>query len=109
MNEDDAFFWERLQDMPDIEAVGELSLRRTRLVERKRELIAYWDGRYAKKDHKDSAELAGIDLTLTKVNEEIKMRNRRMDNASWRNAVRAVLGDDAYNLCREWVIINERG
>lgn len=106
--EDDVVFWERLRDMPDIEAVQELSLRRTELIERAQRIKTFWLGRFARMSVEDGATLAGIDLTLTKIKEESKLRNLRIDNASWRNAVRTVLGVDAYEACREWIMINGR-
>lgn len=92
--------------MPDIEAVAELSLRREELVARLAALVEYNRGRYIKTDEIDGQKKHTIDATLTKINEEMKFRNRRMDSVSWRNAVRAVLGEDAYNQCRDWIMIN---
>lgn len=104
--EDDAIFWERLGDMPDIEAVAELRLRRTRAIEEKEECEEYMAGRSGAARADAVSRQLGINKLLTKINEELKTRNLRMDNASWRNAVRTVLGDEAYEQCREWIMIN---
>lgn len=103
---DDQIFWERLEDMPDIEALQELSQRRESMVARKTEIIDYWRGRFKKMSAEDTESFASIDLALVKINDEIKTRNRRMDNASWRAAVRAIYGEEGYVRCREWMLIN---
>lgn len=105
MNSDNVF-WERLLGMPDIEALQELSQRREGMVIRKTEIVDYWRGRYRKMSLEDTESIASIDLALVKINEEIKTRNRRMDNASLRAAVRAIFGEEGYAKCREWMMIN---
>lgn len=106
---DDEMFWDRLLDMPDVEAIQELHDRRAKLVERRIEINAYWAGRFVKRTEEDVETTNMIDATITKINQEMKERNRRLNNATWRNAVRAVCGEDAYLKCREWIVINETG
>lgn len=106
--EDDAIFWERLIDMPDTEAIDLLRDRRTKLVAERSELVSYAAGRHPNIKREAGQRLAEIDPSITKLNEEISKRCNRQNNASWRNAVRTVLGEDAYNACREWIMINGR-
>lgn len=105
---DDHIFWELLLDMPDIEAVRELQSRRSELIQRKTEITDYWRGRYVKRSEEDNETIVAIDLALIKVNEEIKFRNRCLDSVSWRNAVRAIYGEEGYLACREWIVMNDR-
>jgi hypothetical protein len=102
-NQDDVVFWDRLFDMPDIEAIHELRIRKDDLVLQK----AVLHGEKANATLRDAnlitQSLIENDALITKINAETKMRNLRMDRTAWRNAVRAVYGDEGVEKCVVWI------
>lgn len=102
----DAVFWDRLADMPFDEQEQECVLRREHVtlqlaVLRGAKAKAEDDGRVSE------ARRLGVAIfedcaQLTALNERIKYLRRQLDGISWRNGVRAVLGEDAYLQVVEW-------
>lgn len=106
--DDDIIFWERLVEMPDVEALDELRRRRTKSVARQQHLLGFIRGRTGKDRDEAARELDMINVLMVKIKEEVRIRNDRMDNYNWRNAVRTLLGPEAYDLCKEWIMVNGR-
>lgn len=107
MMQSEQIFWDRLIDMPDIEAEQELLLRRDELVLQNAMLSQEKNSaknRFIERDL--GTAMAENNALLTKVNDEIKIIRQRMDRLNWRNAVKAVFGDDGYLKCRQWMEAN---
>ena len=100
----DEIFWDRLHGMPDVEAVHELTLRRDSITlenamlhtERERE-------HKVKQMQRLGVAIIANQSLLTKINTEIKVRNKRITCAGWQEAVRAIYGPEGYFKCREWM------
>jgi hypothetical protein len=101
--QEDSIFWDRLQDMPDAEAVQELNLRRDDLVLQK----AVLQKAKVAANLRDAAEITRAvmenDSLITKINSEAKQRNIRMDRRKWKDSVRAVFGDEGVEKCLIWM------
>ena len=103
---DDAVFWDRLEQMPPFEAEQELTLRRENIA---LELAMLTVERTkinpkAGKKEKQEWELLGraifeVGHRMTKINERIKYLRKLQDKIHWRNAVRALFGDEAVAQC----------
>lgn len=103
MTDNDAVFWERLHDMPDVEAEIELVLRRHALTDENAALIAFRVGRYGSEADEAGMRLLRNQAALTRLTEELKMRRRRMERANWAAAVTALYGQEGYAACRLWI------
>lgn len=104
MSSDD-IFWERLLEMPDIEAEQELVARRAIVIRENAELSAWAAGRFNKEGV--GAQINQNNLQLTLLNDHLKMIRKRMDRCSWKNAVLECLGQDAFDICQHWIRQNE--
>lgn len=111
MDGDDRMFWERLAEMPWEEHEQECVLRRERVVLQMAMLLREKAGASERGENVEAKRLgtahseAAAQLTL--INERIKYIRRLMDAWSWRNAVKTVLGDEAYEQLREWRTVQE--
>lgn len=101
-----AIFWERIKEMPDIEAEQELILRREELTLQKAMLGAQIDKCAEKEAKAIGREIRSMDASLTKINEELKIVRRRMDRLCWRNAVKANFGQEGFEKCLIWMEAN---
>lgn len=105
----DAIFWERLEEMPDIEAEMELSKRRVIVIRENAELQAFLSGRFNKDAERAGERMRDNNLQLVMLNEELKIVRKRMDRVSWKNAVVACFGQEAMETCLHWIRQNELG
>ena len=85
----DVAFWERIADMPHVEAIEELQARRAELV--------------AEKADRDGSEDQSLAALLTRINAEIKRINLLRNRVQWKDAVKALYGQDAYDACAAWI------
>lgn len=110
MTHDDAMFWERLLDMPAVEAEQECVLRR----EQNCLQMAVLTGEMAKvqAEHRGGwqtemanlrAGLTDLQSQLTKLNERIRELRQLQHRISWRNAVMALYGEDGVAACLVWM------
>lgn len=106
---DESIFWERIADMPAWEAEQELVLRRENnaleivmLQSLMAEELEASNGRKTAESRRIGEELYAIGAQNSLINERIKYLRRLQDSISWRRAVRAVCGDDAYEECAQW-------
>lgn len=100
-------FWDRLEEMPDIEAVQEINIRQENIGLENAMLVN------AKAESRDRREIDRLGATifentalLTKLNAKRKFLNQRIDRLSWRNAVKANFGDEGYLKCAIWIEAN---
>lgn len=91
----DAFF-ERLADMPEIEAVQEIDLRLSRIVDQRRTLLAAKDRQAAIED------LETLNIDEAKLRSERHLVIMRMDRKKWSKAVRALWGQEGLEQCLIW-------
>lgn len=105
-NYDDEVFWLRLEEMPDVEAIQELRLRRDGVLDRVRFMQNDDRGRFVPQ-HGD--EIYASQRLLTLLNDELRNRNIRLDSLSWKNAVTAIFGEEGYEKCRIWKAQNHGG
>lgn len=105
----DQVFWDRLQDMPLAEAEQELVLRREEnalvlamLQKEKSEA----KNKFIEKDIGN--EIFNVMSQMTKINERIKYLRKLQDKVTWKNAVRALYGQDAVEECVIWIETNGR-
>lgn len=95
---DDQVFWDRLVDMPHVEALDELRARRVEIIQERADAEASrgtrrWDMQ---------AEFARA-ASLSRVNAEMKRRNTLQSQTRLRDAVIAVFGAEGYELCKVWM------
>lgn len=102
MDSDD-LFWERLREMPDVEAEMELVMRRHALTDENADLIVFRKGRFDRAGDEAGVRIIQNQAQLTRLGDELKMVRNRMDRTSWRKAVKAVLGEEAYDQCALWI------
>ena len=104
---DDAIFWERLQDMPIWEAEQELVLRREGNVLEANMLLMERDKLLAVGMHKRARELMSAHQERlgqnTKINERIKYLRNLQNRLQWKEAVRALFGQDGVEQCVVWI------
>jgi hypothetical protein len=109
--EDDAIFWERLAEMPFEEHEQECVLRREHVVLQLgvlAEAKSLAEGRGSKAEASAiGRDIFALGAQLTMLNERIKYIRRLMDSLSWRKAVRSVLGEEAYEQCVVWRVMQE--
>ncbi len=101
-------FWDRLVDMPLVEAEQELVLRREEIAkeesQRAQRLNATTANSARRNDYrKEIAASKAAEANLTKINERIKYYRKLQDRLHWRNAVREFFGDDAVTECLVWM------
>lgn len=109
-NEDDAMFWERLADMPALEAEHECVLRRENcclqvamLREEAARVRAEHRGGWQRELERIGAGSAAAMAQLTKLNERIKELRKLQDRIAWRRAVEALYGQDGVTACLVWM------
>lgn len=104
MADDDRVFWDRLEEMPAWEAEQECVLRREHnalamnMLQSERER--------AKSDNERRAigvELFRVAGQNSLLNERIRYLRRLENKVQWKEAVKEVLGADAFNACVEWI------
>lgn len=105
---DDCVFWDRLAEMPPLEAEQELVLRREELTlatNMLRNKMA--DSKIAGRS-KEATEIGNairtVDSQLSLIGERIKYLRKVEDHVRWRDAVLNVLGQDALEACVIWRI-----
>lgn len=109
MKEPDSIFWDRLADMPFAEAEQECVIRRENnsleIAMLQQEISAILDRTGVRNQEAKSigSEMAGIMAQNTILNERIKYLRRLQDKVKWKEAVRAVFGDDAVDQCVVWI------
>jgi hypothetical protein len=103
---EDAVFWDRILDMPPMEAEQECVLRREQIALENAMLMterAKITPPHGSKQRADFSDM-GVALSqnaaqLTKLNERIKYLRRLQDKVQWKEAVRDLFGDDAVDRC----------
>jgi hypothetical protein len=109
----DSVFWDRLADMPAWGAEQECVLRRESnalqiaMLQRESAKIIERCGVRTKEVVAIGSEISGVMGQMTKLNERIKYLRRVNDACSWRRAVTALYGADAFNECRAWIVAEE--
>lgn len=109
MQADDAMFWDRLAEMPYVEAEHECVLRREELClqlsmlnTEKTNLIN--DGHHNTKAIRDiGAAQKEVQSQLTKLNERIKELRKLQSRIDWRAAVAALYGEEGVVDCLVWM------
>ncbi len=101
MNRDDQVFWDRIADMPWVEAELECVKRREELTQQRHDLEA----EVLSQTHRQRRDLAKlnakeIDGQLTLLNERIKWLRKVQARVSWAEACRAVLDHETYTEVR---------
>jgi hypothetical protein len=105
MDRDDRVFWERLEEMPWLEAEQECVIRREDLCLQ----LAVVNRALSDtgKESRAGRELAGavhdINGQLGLLNERIKFLRKAQDRISWGKAVTALWGEEGYAACRAWM------
>ena len=107
---DDEVFWDRLEQMPAWEAEQELVLRRERnqlelaVLTVARSEVSERPGKQSKREaERIGVEIQSINRQMTRINERIKYLRRLMDRLQWKEAVKAVFGDEGYEQCVVWI------
>ena len=107
---DDAVFWDRLQDMPHWEAEQECVSRREQLclqkamLDAEREKLLPLNSQKRKAEYKAiGIEQAAIAAQLTMLNEKIRYVRKLMDRLQWKDAVKALYGQEAFEECVVWL------
>ena len=101
-------FLERVSEMPEIEALEQLEMRRENAamqlatVQRERAELEE-RGRRNGEWRRLGQEVPIIGADLSRLNLAIKQINRRMDAISWAKAVMAIYGAEGFAACREWM------
>lgn len=85
-NDADARFWERIAEMPYVEAERELRARR---------IIALADRMAAQRERRGD-DVQAFDLLLTRLNDEIHIISQAMNRANVKAAMRQVLDPEDY-------------
>lgn len=107
--DEDQIFWDRLEEMPDLEAEQELVLRRLIVIRENAELASQKSGDYSRRGVELGLLISANAAQLSLINERLKMIRKRMDRADWKNAVLALYGQEGYEKCRAWIIQEEQG
>lgn len=94
-------FFLRLAEMPLVEVESELTLRRIILVAENIELQKYCAGRDVVSEF--GVRMHGNNRQLSMINDELKRIRNVMDRTNWRNAVKAVYGQEAFEKCYLWI------
>lgn len=106
-------FLERVLYMPDTEAEQELIFRKERGAAEVAMLSAeahrLSEQGYAKKTARaneigKALQVVGADNQ--RINEALKALRRRMDAATWSKAVTAIFGQEGYERCKVWMLMN---
>ena len=102
--QEDSIFWDRLADMPAWEAEQECVSRREQLVLEKDMMISE-RGRLGECQDSHAMGLAIIEnnAQLTKLNERIKYLRKLQHHLQWKEAVRELFGQEAYEQCIVWI------
>lgn len=103
---EDAMFWERLHDMPAWEAEQECVMRREELALQNAELLTQRSKMNPPIGLKQKelyaalgAEMQENSSRLVRLNERIKYLRKLQHRIQWKEAVRALFGDDAVEQC----------
>lgn len=107
MRADDAFFWERLDGMPDCEALDELKLRKDSVVLENNMLNNELSRASDRERHEIGVVMFQNNELLRKLNREIHLTSERITKTSWRKAILAVFGEEGLEKCRAWVMQEE--
>lgn len=101
-------FLDRIADMPDLEALEQLEMRRENAVAQRAvmttaraELEA--DGRKDAEWRRLGQEVLVLCADLSRLTLATKQINRRRDMTSWAKAVTAIYGQEGFNACRQWM------
>lgn len=109
MQADDMIFWDRIHDMPPVEAEQECVLRREnnslQIAMLQREHAGVIDRRGAKcQEARDiGVAIAEVGAQNTALNERIKYLRKLQDKLQWKEAVRTLFGDEACEQCVVWI------
>lgn len=96
---DDAMFWDRVADMPAWEAEQELVRRRERLTVENDEMLAH----KGRNGDEFGVRIMANNRQLTMLNERIKYLRNLQAKMHWKDAVRALFGQEAYEQCVVWI------
>lgn len=101
---DEQVFWDRIADMPDIEAKHEFMRRKDDLVLQNAMLLQ----QKTAAENFDVGHEIGVAMQenvalASLINSELKIINERMERLSWKSAVKAVFGEEGYLKCRQWM------
>lgn len=109
MQADDAMFWDRLAEMPHIEAEHECVLRREELCLQLAVLRTEMN-ELIKRGHTKTVSLrevtaaqSEVQAQLTKLNERIKELRKLQSRIDWRAAVATLYGEEAVVECLVWM------
>lgn len=102
-------FLDRIRSMPDIEAKEQVQLRQDTLS------LQYGMLLTEKSRHGISAdeslalgrEMVVITCDRGRLKRALVEINRRMDATTWSGAVRAIFGQEGYERCKVWMIMND--
>lgn len=109
MQPDDQIFWDRIHDMPAVEAEQECVLRREnnslQIAMLQKEHAAVMSRRGAKcQEARDiGVAIAEVGAQNTALNERIKYLRNLQTKIQWKEAVRTLFGDDACEQCVVWI------
>ena len=105
-DDQDAMFWDRLHDMPMLEAEQECVMRREQLalenamLNTERTKINPPANSKEREAFKDMGIAMSENMAqMTKLNERIKYLRKLQDKVCWREAVRDLFGDEAVEQC----------
>jgi hypothetical protein len=106
-------FLERVEHMPDAEAEMELILRKERgaadvamLQTEHHDLIGNGHSKKSARVLQIGAAIATVCADNVRINEALKRIRRRMDAANWAKAVTAIFGQEGFERCKVWMIVN---
>lgn len=104
---DDTIFWERIADMPPWEAEQECVMRRedhclqiAMLAREKDEALSRGKPAEARKL---GVALFEVGAQNTRINEHIKYLRKLQSKLEWKQAVKTLFGQEAYEQCAVWL------
>ncbi len=98
-------FLDVLVDMPDIEALQEIELRKERLSAYQQELQKELQRAdlTTRRRKEAGGDLLIAAKDLSRLNIRRKEINMRLDRINWAKAVTAIYGQEGFTACREWM------
>ncbi len=89
----------RLEDMPDVEALEELRIRRASALVELERLRGEDSDKFVPSHGVRISQLCAL---ISLIKDDMKKRNVRLDNSNWREAVKAVFGEEGFQQCLLW-------
>lgn len=90
------FFLDRLQDMPDIEAIQEIDIRLDAMAVKRKSLAG-------KQDAKIDTLRQSMNCDQERLRKARHLMVMRFDALKWSRAVRSIFGDEGVEKCRIWM------